>query len=117
MFYDEVDDVISAAEYLRKQAFVDDKKIYVAGSSTGGTLTMLAALTYPHFRAAVSFSASPDAVGYPRHAVAIGDWSDIPFHYRNPKEKLRCARASAASFKCPARLYYGTEEKHFALST
>jgi dienelactone hydrolase len=119
MFYDEVDDVISAAEYLRKQAFVDDKKIYVAGSSTGGTLTMLAALNYPHFRAAASFSGSPDAVGYTRHAVAIGDWSDIPFDYRNAEElQLRSARVYAASFKCPAqRLYYGTEEKHFAFST
>ena len=62
MFYDEVEDVINAAEYLRKEAFVDDRKLYVAGSSTGGTLTMLAALTYPHFRAAASFSGSPDDV-------------------------------------------------------
>lgn len=118
MFYDEVDDVISAAEYLRRQAFVDDDKLYVAGASTGGTLTMLAALTYRHFRAAASFSGSPDAVGYTRHAVAIADWSDIPFDYRNAKElQLRSAKVYAASFKCPARLYYGTEEKHFALST
>jgi dienelactone hydrolase len=118
MFYDEVEDVINAAEYLSKEAFVDDRKLYVAGSSTGGTLTMLAALTYPHFRAAASFSGSPDAVGYTRHAVAVGNWSDIPFDYRNTEElQLRSARVYAASFKRPARLYYGTEEKHFALST
>ena len=118
MFYDEVEDVINAAEYLRKEAFVDDRKLYVAGSSTGGTLTMLAALTYPHFRAAASFSGSPDDVGYTRHAVAVGNWSDIPFDYRNTEElQLRSARVYAASFKRPARLYYGTEEKHFALST
>jgi hypothetical protein len=62
-------------------------------TSTGGTLTMLAALTYPHFRAAASFSGSPAAVGYTRHAVAIGDWSDIPFDYRNAEElQLRSAR-------------------------
>jgi hypothetical protein len=30
--------------------------------------------------------------------------------------QLRSARAYAGSFKCPARLFYGTEEKHFALS-
>ena len=118
MFYDEVDDVISAAEYLRKQSFVDDNRLYVAGSSTGGTLTMLAALTYPHFRAAASFSGSPDAVGYTRHAVAIGDWADIPFDYRDARElQLRSARVYAGNFKCPTRLYYGTEEKHFALSS
>jgi dipeptidyl aminopeptidase/acylaminoacyl peptidase len=118
MFYDEVDDVIGAAEYLRQQPFVDQTGLYVAGLSTGGTLTMLAALTYPHFRAAASFSGSPDAVGYTRHAVAIGAESDVPFNYRDARElQLRSARAYASSFKCPARLYYGTDEKNFAIST
>jgi dienelactone hydrolase len=118
MFYDEVDDVIGAAEYLRQQPFVDQTRLYVAGLSTGGTLTMLTALAYPHFRAAASFSGSPDAVGYTRYAVAIGAQSDVPFNYRDARElQLRSARVYPASFKCPARLYYGTEEKHFALST
>lgn len=118
MFYDEVDDVIAAAEYLRQQSFVDQKRIYVAGLSTGGTLTMLAALAYPRFRAAASFSGSPDLSGYTQHAVLIGNEGDIPFDYRNARElELRSAWAYAAGFKCPARLYYGTEETHFALST
>jgi dipeptidyl aminopeptidase/acylaminoacyl peptidase len=118
MFYDEVDDVISAAEYLRQQSFIDKTRLYVAGSSTGGALTMLAALTYPHFRAAASFSGSPDAVGYTRHAVAIGAESDVPFDYRDARElQLRSAKAYATSFKCPTRMYYGTEEKNFAIST
>lgn len=118
MFYDEVEDVISAAEYLRAQPNIDQRRLYVAGASTGGTLTMLAALVYPDFRAAASFSGSPDAVGYTRHALAIGDQAAIPFDYRDTRElQLRSARVYAASFKCPARLFYGTEEKHFALST
>ncbi len=41
MFYDEVEDVISAAEYLRTQPYIDQGRLYVAGASTGGTLTML----------------------------------------------------------------------------
>ena len=118
MFYDEVDDVISAAEYLRQQSFIDETKLYIAGASTGGTLTMLTALTYPHFRAAASFCGSPDAVGYTRHALAIGAESDIPFDFRDARElQFRSARVYATSFKCPTRLYYGTEEKHFAIST
>ena len=118
MFYDEVEDVISAAEYLRTQPYIDQGQLYLAGVSTGGTLTMLAALTYPHFRAAASLSGSPDAVGYTRHAVAIGAQADVPFDYRDVRElQLRSARAYAASFKCPTRLYYRTQEKHFALST
>ena len=118
MFYDEVEDVISAAEYLRTQPYIDQRRLYVAGASTGGTLTMLTALAYPHFRAAASFSGSPDAVGYTRHALAIGNQADVPFDYRDVRElQLRSARAYAGSFKCPARLFYGTEEGHFALST
>jgi len=118
MFYDEVDDVIGAAEYLRQQPFVDPTRLYVAGLSTGGTLTMLTALTYPHFRAAASFSGSPNAVGYTRHAVAIGAEADVPFNFRDARElQLRSAWAYATSFKCPTRLYYGTDEKHFAISS
>ena len=116
MFYDEVDDAVNAASYLRDQSYVDSDQLYIAGHSTGGTLTMLAAMTYPHFRAAASFSGSPDAVGYTRHAVAIG--ADVPFNYKDPVElQLRSARVYAASFKCPVRIYYGADETHFALSS
>jgi hypothetical protein len=79
-------------------------------------MTMLTAMTFPHFRVAASFSGSPDAVGYTRHAVAIG--ADVPFNYRDPwNSKLRSARVYAASFKCPVRIYYGADETHFALSS
>jgi len=107
---------VNAAAYLRKQFFVDPHQLFVAGHSTGGTLTMLAAMTFAHFRAAASFSGSPDAVGYTRHAVAIG--ADVPFNYKDPMElQLRSARVYAASFKCPVRIYYGADETHFALSS
>jgi len=44
MYYDEVTDVVAAAEYLRHVPYVDPKRIYVAGHSVGGTMTMLSAL-------------------------------------------------------------------------
>jgi len=116
MFYDEVDDVVAAAEYLRAQSYVDRERVYLAGHSTGGTLTMLASMTYPHFAAAASFSGSPDAVGYTRHALVSGGF--IPFDYTDPMElQVRSARVYAASFKCPFRIYYGVDETHFALSS
>src|SRR6202011_3218095 len=60
MFYDEVEDVVNAAEYLRKQPYVDASRLYVAGHSIGGTMVMLSAMTYQHFRAAAALSGSPD---------------------------------------------------------
>lgn len=38
LFYDEVDDVLAAGEYLRKQPYVDGERLFVAGHSVGGTL-------------------------------------------------------------------------------
>lgn len=49
MFYDEVEDVISAAEYLRTQPNIDQTRLYVAGSSTGGTLNDAGSIGVPSF--------------------------------------------------------------------
>src|SRR5262245_2004411 len=40
-FLGEVDDVLAAAEHLSQQEFVDPKRIYLGGHSTGGTLVLL----------------------------------------------------------------------------
>src|SRR5262249_31419372 len=58
MFYDEVDDVLAAAEHLARLPYVDPARVYVAGHSAGGTLTMLAAMASKRFRAAASLSGS-----------------------------------------------------------
>lgn len=115
LFYDEVEDVLAAADYLRKQSYVDAKHIYVAGHSVGGTLALLAAMTSKDFRAAASFSGSPDQVLYVKHGIRK---EDVPFDLNNPREfQLRSPLAYATSFNCPVRLYYGTKEPHFHLSS
>jgi hypothetical protein len=76
---------------------------------------MLAAETYSHFRAAASISGTPDLGPYLKYARGAKD--NAPFDYNNPKEILiRSALAYAASFKCPIRIYYGTEEDYFAIA-
>ena len=64
-FLGEVDDVVSAAEFLAKQPGVDPNRIYLGGHSTGGTLTLLVAEYSPRFRAVFSFGpvASPASYG------------------------------------------------------
>ena len=115
LFYDEVDDVLAAGRFLAGQAGVDPKRVYVAGHSVGGTLALLAAQSSRQFRAAASFSGSPDQVIYCRLGIAA---EQIPFDVGDPHElELRSPLAFARSFQCPVRMFYGTGEPHFRLST
>lgn len=106
MFYDEVDDVVAAGEYLRSLPHIDAARVYLAGHSVGGTLAMLAAQASPMFRASASFSGSPDQITF------CQAWSEIvPFDPRVVAEyEMRSPLSYAASFKAPARLYYATRE-------
>jgi dipeptidyl aminopeptidase/acylaminoacyl peptidase len=115
LFYDEVSDVLAMAEYMRSQSYVDPARLYLAGHSAGGTLTMLAGMATARFRAIASFSGSPDQIAF----TAGEPWSDIvPFDRRNPAEfELRSPLAYATSLKSPARLYYGSEEGFFRTNT
>jgi dipeptidyl aminopeptidase/acylaminoacyl peptidase len=117
LFYDEVDDVIAAAEYLRRQPFVDNERLYLAGHSVGGTMVMLTAEAYPHFAAAASISGSPDQAIFIRYALANRQ-SEIPFDPIDSIEiEMRSPLAFAESFKCPIRIFFGSEEPHFAISS
>jgi dipeptidyl aminopeptidase/acylaminoacyl peptidase len=101
MFYDEVDDVVAAGAYLAGLPHVDPQRVYLAGYSAGGTLTMLAAMATDRFRAAASLDGSPD-----RRAFIRGREDEVPFDLANPEEfRMRSPRDFATSFRCPIRLY------------
>lgn len=103
LYYDEVEDVLAAADALAALPYVDSERLFVAGHSAGGTLALLAAMTSNRFRAAASFSATCN-----QHSQAPA-W--IPFDTSNTREyEMRSPVAYATSFKCPARLYYGDQE-------
>jgi dienelactone hydrolase len=113
MFYDEVDDVLSAAAALAQLPYVDDGRLYVAGHSVGGTLALLAALTSNRFRAAASFSGSPDLVAWSRGRPELTPFDsadDLEFRMRSPL-------AFSRSFKCPFRIYFGSAEILFKASS
>lgn len=108
-FYDEVDDVLAAADRLAHLPGVDNERIFISGHSIGGTLTMLAAMSSKRFRAATPISGNPDAYRffnrYPQ---------DIRFDDKDPREfQMRSALCYAHSFKCPLFLMHGAEEDHF----
>jgi formylglycine-generating enzyme required for sulfatase activity len=103
-FYDEVDDVLAAGEYLSKQPYVDANRLFVAGHSVGGTMTLLAALASQRFRAASSF----DGACYRPEFVTRA--ASMPYDSSDPREsQLRSPIVYASSFKCPVRMYYATE--------
>ena len=115
MFYDEVSDVLAAAAFLARQPGVDPAQLFLAGHSVGGTMALLTAMTTNRFRAVASFSGSPDQVIYCRLGVPP---SIIPFDTTRAQEfVMRSPLAYATSLKSPARLYYGTRELHWDLTT
>jgi formylglycine-generating enzyme required for sulfatase activity len=107
-FYDEVDDAVAAAEYLGKQPYVDANRLFVAGHSVGGTMALLSAMASKRFRAAASF----DGACY--RPEFITRTKSTPFDSTDPREiLLRSPLAYAGSFKCPVRIYHGTESANF----
>lgn len=107
-FYDEVDDTLAAAHYLEQLPGIDRKRVFLAGHSIGGSLSLLTAMSRK-FRAVVPISANPDAWRFfDRYK------QDIRFNQNDPKEFLmRSAICFAPSLKCPTLLMRGTEESHF----
>jgi dipeptidyl aminopeptidase/acylaminoacyl peptidase len=115
LFYDEVADVLAAEAFVRDQPYADRRHIYLAGHSIGGTLALLAAEASGRFRAVASLSASPDQIIFTRHGIRPGD---VPFDPADMREQqMRSPLAYAASVRVPVRLYFGTREAHWRLSS
>jgi dipeptidyl aminopeptidase/acylaminoacyl peptidase len=106
-FFGEVDDVLAAADYLGKQAFVDPGRIYLGGHSTGGTLVLLAAASSDRFRAVFSFGPVEDVAGYgPEY---------LPFDTSNRRElELRAPGRWLHSIKVPVFVFEGTVQGNLA---
>ena len=105
LFYDEVNDVLAAAEALAARPYVDAKRIFVSGHSAGGTLTMLAAMSSSRFRAAAPISGSCNQFTWQFEP----SW--VPFNTSSTSEfEMRSPVSYATSFKCPTRIFYGDQE-------
>jgi dipeptidyl aminopeptidase/acylaminoacyl peptidase len=105
-FYDETADVLAAADVLRAYPGVDPARLYIAGHSVGGTLTLLAAMSRHPFRAAAAYAGNPDARAFFRHFP-----EDIRFDADDPQEfDMRSPVCFAGSFKCPVLMLHGSKE-------
>jgi alpha/beta superfamily hydrolase len=100
-FFGEVDDVLAAADFLAKQDFVDPRRIYLGGHSTGGTLALLAAECSDRFRAVFCFGSVEDVAGYGRDS--------LPFDVSDSREvQLRAPGRWLASIRSPVFAFEGT---------
>jgi dipeptidyl aminopeptidase/acylaminoacyl peptidase len=102
-FLGEVDDVLAAADFLAKQEYIDPRRIYLGGHSTGGTLVLLAAECSNRFRAAFSFGPVDEVAGYgPEY---------LPFATANPRElELRSPGRWLHSIQSPVFVFEGTSQ-------
>jgi len=100
-FFGEVQDVLSAAEFLGRQQFVDPNRIYLGGHSTGGTLALLVAECSDRFRAVFSFGPVAKVEGYPPEF--------LPFDTSSRRElELRAPIRWLHSIKSPVFVFEGT---------
>src|SRR6266571_5866158 len=100
-FYGEVDDVLGASDYLAKLDYVDPKRIYLGGHSTGGTLALLVAESTDRFRAVFSFGPVEDASGYGSKY--------LPFDISNRQEvDLRTPIKWLQAIRNPTFIFEGT---------
>lgn len=99
--YGEVDDILSAYDYLAEQNYVDSDRIYLGGHSTGGTLALLVAESTDKFRAIFALGPAADIRGY----------GEKYFHFdiSNPMEwRLRSPKYYLQSIVTPTYVFEGT---------
>ena len=81
---EQVDDVAAAVDFVKRQAFVDAARIFVAGCSFGGIESLLAAERDLGIRAAVDFAGAAMAWGNPDSALLRERMIDAAHHARVP---------------------------------
>ena len=92
-FLGEVDDVLAAADFLAKQAFVDPSRIYLGGHSTGGTLVLLVAECSDRFRAVFSFGPVGRVAGYGPEYLPFDTTSARELELRDPIRWLHAIKS------------------------
>lgn len=106
MFYGEIEDLDAAREYLASLPYINDKRIYLVGHSTGGTRALLASEYTDKFRAIFSLGAIPDLALRVQYGMAV----EIPFDQTIDEEfAVRSVYRYLKSIKKPTFYFEGSE--------
>ncbi|HWG45302.1 MAG TPA: prolyl oligopeptidase family serine peptidase [Gemmataceae bacterium] len=109
LFYGEVEDAVAAVNYVSQLPYVDPARIYMAGHSTGGTMTLLTVESTPKLRAAFSFGGCPD-VGNLMTLSGGKGYDNTPFDYRISDEtRLRSAIHFVGAIHTPTFFFEGSQ--------
>jgi len=102
-FLGEVLDVLAAADHLARLPYVDSRRIYLGGHSTGGTLALLAAETSDRFAGVFAFGPVADIDRYRAGLVHLA------FEGQDPRERtLRSPVHWLAGIAAPTYVIEGT---------
>ena len=101
-YFGEVQDAIAAGRHVCELPYVDQDRVFVAGHSVGGVLTVLVAMMPSDFKAAAALSGYLDMASW-------AEWEDpsrIAFDRTNPDEiRLRNPMGFVKSLQIPVVLY------------
>jgi dipeptidyl aminopeptidase/acylaminoacyl peptidase len=99
---------VAARDHVAALPYVDPERIYLAGHSTGGTMTLLAATATDKFRAAFSFGGAPDVY----RVVGDGEgYGNTPFNGRDKAESYyRSATHFVGAIKRPTFYFEGCSD-------
>jgi acetyl esterase/lipase len=102
-FLGEVDDVLAATEYLRKQPHVDPERVYLGGHSTGGTLALLVAASSDRYRAVFAFGQASNVAGYGGQFVSCDPTDALEMEIRSPERWVNTIRVPTFVFEGTSR--------------
>ncbi len=98
--YGEIDDILAAYDYLANVPYVDNKRIYLGGHSTGGTAALLTAEASEKFRAVFAFGPVAYITNY--------SYDNFTFDAENKKEyKMRSPAYWLNSISTPTYIFEG----------
>ncbi len=114
LFYGEVEDFLAAIKYAKSLPYVDPDRVYIGGHSTGGTITLLAAVSGADFRAAFAFGGEPDF-----YDTILDDpaFYDTPYPVSSVRDhELRSAIRYTPYIKRPTFYFEGQENFYYVLN-
>ena len=112
LFFGEVNDAVAAVEYLRTVPYVDTSRVYMAGHSTGGTITLLVAESTTKLRAAFSFGGCPDLQHMMTASQGQG-YGNNPFDWRQAKESYWRSPINFVSYIHSPTFYFEGAESFY----